>query len=70
MPPPQARARAGIARSFQIPQPFANLSVFENLLVAARIRRERGSEAEVIELCGACSSETGLLPLANRRAGR
>jgi len=33
--PPQARARSGIARSFQIPQPFANLTVFENLLVGA-----------------------------------
>ena len=33
--PPQRRCRAGIARSYQIPQPFANLTVFENLLVGA-----------------------------------
>jgi len=65
---PQARARAGIARSFQIPQPFSNLSVFENLLVGATHCRERGI-AEVTELCGRVLERTGLLPLANRRAG-
>jgi len=32
---PSARARAGIARSFQVPQPFSGMSVFENTLVAA-----------------------------------
>ena len=66
--PPQARARAGIARSFQIPQPFANLTVFENLLVGATHSRAR-REAEVVENCGAILERTGLLPLANRRAG-
>lgn len=65
---PQARARAGIARSFQIPQPFANLTVFENLLVGATHCRERGV-ADVAELCGSVLERTGLLPLANRRAG-
>ena len=29
------RCRAGMARSFQVPQPFGGLSVFENALVAA-----------------------------------
>ena len=33
--PPQGRCRAGIGRSYQIPQPFENLTVFENLLVGA-----------------------------------
>jgi branched-chain amino acid transport system ATP-binding protein len=65
---PQTRARAGIARSFQIPQPFPNLTVFENLLVGATHCRERGA-AEVAELCGDVLERTGLLPLANRRAG-
>ena len=30
------RARAGIARTYQVPRPFAHMTVFENLKVAAR----------------------------------
>lgn len=33
--PPHRRARLGIGRAFQIPQPFPHLSVYENVLVAA-----------------------------------
>src|SRR5205823_9425287 len=33
--PPRARCIVGIRRSFQIPPPFENLTVFENLLAAA-----------------------------------
>src|SRR6185312_13585130 len=33
--PPQRRCRAGIGRTYQIPQPFEKLTVFENLLVGA-----------------------------------
>jgi branched-chain amino acid transport system ATP-binding protein len=66
--PSQARARAGIARSHQIPQPFADLSVFENLLVGATHARPR-PESEVVDNCAAVLEKTGLLPLANRRAG-
>ena len=42
--PPEKRCRLGIARSFQIPQPFVGMTVFENLAVAAAFgqgRRER-----------------------------
>ena len=63
-----ARARSGVARSFQIPRPFANLTVFENLLVGATHVRTR-PESEVVELCGAVMERTGLFPLANRSAG-
>jgi len=66
--PPQTRARGGIARSFQIPQPFANLSVFENLLVGATHAGNR-SESEVVERCGTILESAGLLGLANRPAG-
>jgi branched-chain amino acid transport system ATP-binding protein len=66
--PPQARARLGIARSFQIPQPFGDLTVFENLLVGATHCRNR-SEADVTASCYDILERTGLLPYANRRAG-
>jgi branched-chain amino acid transport system ATP-binding protein len=66
--PPEARARDGIARSFQVPQPFANLTVFENLLVGATHAGNR-SESEVVERCGTILESTGLLGLANRPAG-
>jgi branched-chain amino acid transport system ATP-binding protein len=66
--PAEARARAGIARSFQIPQPFANLTVFENLLVGATHAKSR-SESDVTDRCGMVLEQTGLLPLANRPAG-
>lgn len=65
---PERRCRAGIARSFQIPQPFGGMSVFENLVVAAAFgggQRERdvyGRCAELLEQCG-------LADKANRRAG-
>jgi len=64
----QARARAGIARSYQIPQPFVNLTVFENLLVAATFAGRR-PEGAIVDACGDILADTGLLPLANRRAG-
>src|SRR5712691_11690189 len=32
---PERRCRLGIGRSFQIPQPFNGMTVFENLVVAA-----------------------------------
>ncbi len=66
--PPRARCIAGIGRSFQIPHPFENLTVFENLLVAA-IHGRRKREAEVIEACGDILERTGLIGLANRSAG-
>jgi branched-chain amino acid transport system ATP-binding protein len=58
--PPFERARAGIARSFQIPRPFRSMTVLENLQVpleyAARDRagrRRAADEAlEVLEIMG------------------
>jgi branched-chain amino acid transport system ATP-binding protein len=65
---PQARCRAGIGRSFQIPQPFENLTVFENLLVAATAARQR-SEREATERCAEILERSGLIALSDRRAG-
>lgn len=64
---PERRCRAGIARSFQIPQPFGGMTVFENLVVAAAFgggRRERDVYAACAELLERC----GLADKANRPA--
>jgi branched-chain amino acid transport system ATP-binding protein len=66
--PPQRRCHAGIGRSFQVPQPFENLTVFENLLVAATNGRQR-SEREAGGSCAAVLERAGLIDLANRPAG-
>ena len=70
------RARLGIARAYQIPQPFPDLTVFENVLVAATFGAGlAGTRAglwamEVLELVGlAARSETvaGGLGLLDRK---
>jgi branched-chain amino acid transport system ATP-binding protein len=66
--PPHLRCRAGIGRSFQIPHPFAKLTVFENLLVAATNGRLK-SEGEVAADCAAILDATGLVRAANRLGG-
>ena len=65
---PERRCRMGIARSFQIPQPFSGMTVFENLLVAAAFgaaRRERDVYPRCVEWLDQC----GLAAKANRLAG-
>jgi branched-chain amino acid transport system ATP-binding protein len=44
--PAHLRARRGIARTFQIVQPFAGLSVVENIAVGAYLRHSGRSEAQ------------------------
>jgi branched-chain amino acid transport system ATP-binding protein len=62
------RCLAGIARSFQVPQPFADLSAYENVLVAAAFGRGLSEHAarpharEALEV-------VGLLPKADAPAG-
>jgi branched-chain amino acid transport system ATP-binding protein len=65
---PHVRARGGIARSFQIPQPFGALTVFENLLVGATAARNR-PEREATDRCAAILERMGLIRYANRPAG-
>jgi branched-chain amino acid transport system ATP-binding protein len=65
---PMERCLMGVGRSFQIPQPFANLTVFENLVVAATHGRGL-SEGEVTDDCVQVLEQTGLLDRANQTAG-
>ena len=62
------RARSGIARSFQVPQPFSGLTVFENAMVAATQAADlRGAQAK--QLCLENLERTELLHKANLQAG-
>jgi len=65
---PMQRVASGIGRSFQIPQPFGNLSVYENLLVAARFGGGV-SAAEAPDHCMAILHRTGLGTVAESPAG-
>ncbi len=62
--PPHARSRLGIGRSYQIPQPFADMTVFENLLVGAIYGGNR-AERDSYEHCAEVLELTGLLDKAN-----
>ena len=66
--PPMARCLSGMGRTFQVPQPFEKLTVFENLLVAGAFGSQR-SEAEVSDRCAEILVDTGLIDRANALAG-
>jgi branched-chain amino acid transport system ATP-binding protein len=61
---PHARSRLGIGRSYQIPHPFANMSVFENLLVGAIYGGGKG-ERDSYARCRDVLQITGLYDKAN-----
>ena len=65
--PAHTRSRLGIGRSYQIPQPFTNMTVFENLLVGA-IFGGRQRERESYERCAQVLEMTELISRANAPA--
>ena len=65
---PMQRCLSGVGRSFQIPQPFSHLTVFENLVVAATHGRNL-SEGEVTDSCAEILERTELMERANAPAG-
>ena len=65
---PERRCRMGIGRSFQIPQPFNGMTVFENLVVAAAFGGGHG-EREVYPRCVELLEQCALADKANRPAG-
>ena len=62
------RCRAGIGRSYQVPQPFGNMTVFENLVTAACFGGGQ-AEHEAWETAHQVLQQTGLLTHANKPAG-
>ena len=65
---PMKRCYAGVGRTFQIPQPFEKLTVFENLVVAASMGSQK-AESEVTDRCAEILVDTGLIERANALAG-
>ena len=67
--PPHDRARRGIARTYQVPRPFGQMSVFDNLRVAATFAGGL-SGAEATEWIERTLATTGLTRFADTPAGR
>ncbi len=61
------RCKLGIARTHQVPRPFAAMTVFENVLVGATAGGRRHG-ADAYDLCLHVLDQTALTPIANRRA--
>ncbi len=65
---PARRCSLGLARTFQVPQPFGGMTVFENLVVAAAFGGGRG-ERHAYADCFGILDRCGLASKANRLAG-
>src|SRR5256886_3531537 len=64
--PPHLLARRGIVRTFQIVQPFAGLTVHENIAVGAHLSRR--SRADALDAAAEVASTVGLGDLLGRPA--
>lgn len=63
------RTKAGIARSFQIPRPFIDMSVFENVYVGAAFGAGKHGQSGY-DAAAQALDITGLMPLADKPAGQ
>lgn len=63
---PFKRARLGLIGTFQIPRPFRNLTVYQNLLIGAYYSRRREKEADIERIL----QITGLSEMKNVTAGK
>ena len=59
-------ARAGVARTFQIPKPYRQLSVIENVMISAFLRER--SVAAARDLADSTLTDLGLAPYRDRPA--
>jgi branched-chain amino acid transport system ATP-binding protein len=68
--PASERCRLGIGRTYQIPRPFAGLTVYENVLVGALFGNGNRTGDEVTyQLCWDVLQQTGLLGFSDTIAG-
>src|SRR5665213_593201 len=67
--PAHARCRLGVGRTYQIPHPFGNMTVFENVLAVAAFGATR-READCYPRCIELLHLTNLLGKANQPAGK
>ncbi len=65
---PHQRCRLGIGRSYQVPQPFSHMTVFENLVTAACFGGQQ-AEHDAWETAERVLDVTGLMKFANQRSG-
>ena len=63
---PHRRAARGMVRTFQIVQPFAGLSVRDNIAVGAYLRH--ADRAEAIRVAETVATEVGLAPMLDAQA--
>ncbi|MDR1815528.1 MAG: ATP-binding cassette domain-containing protein [Clostridiales Family XIII bacterium] len=66
--PPNKRSRMGLGRTYQVPRPFENMTVFENVLTAA-VQGGGENERTGAKTARDALELTGLLPKADVRAG-
>lgn len=66
--PAHRRCKLGIGRSYQVPQPFSNMTVFENLVTAASYGNDI-AESAAWDVAVHVLDQTGLMAHANKPAG-
>lgn len=74
--PAHRMARAGIARTFQVSKPLADLTILDNVIAAAGIHEYTGIRSyfkkshtkEVIERADAVLAQTGLMEMRDKKA--
>ena len=66
--PPYRRCQRGIGRTYQVPQPFGDMTAFENLLVPAMMSAHM-READAYAHCTQVLRDCGLIDQANKPAG-
>src|SRR4029079_17670028 len=67
-PRPARRCRLGIGRTYQVPRPFEDMTVFENVLMAAQQGGGQRGQASY-DAAAATLDEAGLLGESTRPAG-